>query len=67
MIDAAPTNEGLVQAFNKIDIDGSGSITKKEFYDHYKESSNNVMSKEEFDVLFGIIDKDVSMWYCDKY
>ena len=62
MIDAVPiTNKGLTQAFNNIDIDGSGSITKQEFYDHFKESGSK-MSREEFDVLFNLIDKDVCMY-----
>lgn len=49
----------FVFAFNKIDVDGSGTITSQEFYTRLHEEGFD-MGKEEFDTLFEFIDKDVS-------
>ena len=50
----------LVTAFNKIDIDRSGTITSNEFFTRLQEEGLNMT--EQFDTLFEFIDKDVS--YC---
>lgn len=49
----------LVTAFNKIDIDRSGTITSQEFFTRLQEEGLD-MTKEQFDTLFEFIDKDVS-------
>ena len=49
----------LVIAFNKIDVDRSGTITSQEFFTRLHEEGFD-MGKEEFDTLFEFIDKDVS-------
>ena len=56
--DAPTADLDFSDAFRKIDLDGSGSITKEELWDHVGDSTG--LSKKEFDVLFGVIDQDVS-------
>jgi len=52
--------DDIRDAFNKIDVDGSGTITKEELYNRFLgEDSKFNVSKKDFDVLFNIIDKDV--------
>ena len=52
--------DDIRDAFNKIDVDGSGTITKEELYNRFLgEDSKFNVSKKDFDVLFDIIDKDV--------
>ena len=52
--------DDIREAFHKIDVDESGTITKEELYNRFlgADSKFNV-SKNDFDVLFDIIDKDV--------
>ena len=59
----------LVIAFNKIDVDRSGTITSQEFFTRLHEEGLD-MTKEQFDTLFEFIDKDVScvrqyIMYCN--
>lgn len=58
--DEASSKTDLVSAFNKIDVDGSGSVSKEVLWSRNGEQSSGV-SKEDFDVLFEIIDRDVSV------
>ena len=56
--------DDIREAFNKIDVDGSGTITKEELYNRFLgEDSKFNVSKKDFDVLFDIIDKDVRTVY----
>ena len=56
--------DDIRDAFNKIDVDGSGTITKEELYNRFLgEDSKFNVSKKDFDVLFDIIDKDVRIVY----
>lgn len=56
--------DDIRDAFNKIDVDGSGTITKEELYNRFLgEDSKFNASKKDFDVLFDIIDKDVRIVY----
>ena len=52
--------DDIREAFHKIDVDESGTITKEELYNRFLgEDSKFNVSKNDFDVLFDIIDKDV--------
>ena len=56
--------DDIRDAFNKIDVDGSGTITKEELYNRFLgEDSKFNVSEKDFDVLFDIIDKDVRIVY----
>ena len=56
--------DDIRDAFDKIDVDGSGTITKEELYNRFLgEDSKFNVSKKDFDVLFNIIDKDVRIVY----
>lgn len=58
--DSANSKRDLVDAFNRIDVDGSGSISKEELRSHVSRHNGLHVSKKDFDVLFGIIDSDKS-------
>ncbi len=55
----AKSKEELFNAFKKIDIDGSGQISKEELHDNLRGQGLDV-SVKDCGVLFDIIDKDVS-------
>ena len=60
MVASISNKADLAAAFSKIDVDGSGSISKEELRSHVNGQQGLNVSKEDFDLLFGIIDKDVS-------
>jgi Ca2+-binding EF-hand superfamily protein len=55
----ADLRENSMHAFAKIDKDSSGLISKDELWEYILEKENN-MTKEEYDALFKMIDKDGS-------
>ena len=55
----AKSKEELYNAFKKMDIDGSGQISKEELRDNLQGQGLDV-SEKDCGVLFDIIDKDVS-------
>ena len=58
--DQASSKVDLVSAFNEIDVDGSRSISKEELLSHFNGKGGLSVSKEDFNVLFGMIDQDAS-------
>lgn len=49
----------IAEAFKRMDVDGSGSITKDELWSQIGEKSGG-LGKKDFDALFGTIDQDKS-------
>ena len=51
----------LADAFKKLDVDGSGSISREELRSHLA-TKGRALSEEDFEALFATIDEDVSSW-----
>mmetsp|Transcript_39309 Transcript_39309/g.82664 ORF Transcript_39309/g.82664 Transcript_39309/m.82664 type:complete len:322 (+) Transcript_39309:229-1194(+) len=50
----------VLSAFNKIDVDGSKSISKKEMWSYISQKEELGVSKKDFNTLFNAIDDDKS-------
>ena len=60
-LNMTPGDADYATAFAKIDADGNGSISKEELWEHLCGKVAAALSESDFDVLFRLIDADVSV------